>query len=236
MSAFVTVEDLLFLCLVFYFFHLFPLLYPGGSWKSPIKKNFRPGVFLEFYHQFFLNFGIVLKTHIKLCPKIVPKKWENGSKMDQKEKEFSLGFQHGHQVLLKFFYNENSYHLLCCCTNPIFRKSFPKIWANQIAGFFNQPYLQIKLMKQLGFSTLIQIHINKIFLVGMVQNGSDQSSHRTLKLTVSQEMNRWNKLIFAFWGKFRKTKSYFNYFCVGVTKGGCGHLVHATLKSAVTYE
>ena len=50
MSAFVTVEDLLFLCLVFYFFHLFPLLYPGGSWKSPIKKNFRPGVFLEFYH------------------------------------------------------------------------------------------------------------------------------------------------------------------------------------------
>ena len=42
---------------------------------------------------------------------------------------------------------------MCSCTNPIFAKMFvPEIWAkmfsaNQIAGFFNQPYLQNKSMK-----------------------------------------------------------------------------------------
>ena len=54
-------------------------------------------------------------------------------------------------------YNENLYYLLCSCTNPIFMKIFiPEIWAkmfsaNQIAGFFNQPYLQKKSMKYTDF-------------------------------------------------------------------------------------
>ena len=44
--------------------------------------------------------------------------------------------------------------MLCSCTKPIFGNIFvPEIWAkmfsaNEIAGFFNQPYLQNKLMKQ----------------------------------------------------------------------------------------
>ena len=43
--------------------------------------------------------------------------------------------------------------MLCSCTNPIFGKTLvPEIWAkrfsaNQIARFFNQPYLKSKLMK-----------------------------------------------------------------------------------------
>ena len=51
---------------------------------------------------------------------------------------------------MNLFCNENLYYLLCSCTNPIFGKLFvPEIWdkmfsANQIAGFFNQPYFQNK--------------------------------------------------------------------------------------------
>ena len=45
------------------------------------------------------------------------------------------------------------YVLLCHWTNPIFGESFfPEIWAkivsaNEIVGFFNQPYLQNKSVK-----------------------------------------------------------------------------------------
>ena len=47
----------------------------------------------ELYHQFFLNFGMMLETHMKLCvtephfPEIFfcPKIWENGPKMDLKQ-------------------------------------------------------------------------------------------------------------------------------------------------------
>ena len=88
--------------------------------------------------------------------------------------------------------------MLCSCTNPIFGKVFvPEIWAkmfsaNQIAGFFNQPYLQNKSMKQPDFlyadtnSYKLKVDQN-IFGVGMVRNGCGQSGHRTLKLTISQE-------------------------------------------------
>ena len=49
---------------------------PGGSRKGPMKQGlsvlsvlplFSPGVFLEFCHQFFLNFGMVLEIHVTLC-------------------------------------------------------------------------------------------------------------------------------------------------------------------------
>ena len=55
--------------------------------------------------------------------------------------------------LLNLFFNENLYYLLCSYTNPIFGKFFvPEIWAkmssaNQIAGFFNEPYLHNKSVK-----------------------------------------------------------------------------------------
>ena len=60
--------------------------------------------------------------------------------------------------------------------------------ANQIAGFFNQSYLQNKLMKQFDF-----FHVDtnsqklKVFWVGMVKNWCGQSGHRTVKLTASQK-------------------------------------------------
>ena len=50
-----------------------------------------------------------------------------------------------------------NFYWICSSTDPIFGKSFvPEIWAkilsaSQIAGFFNQPYLQNKSVKQPEF-------------------------------------------------------------------------------------
>ena len=73
--------------------------------------------------------------------------------------------------------------------NFIWAKMFS---ANQIAGLFNQPYLQNKGMKLCDF-----LHVNtnshkfkvdeKTFVLGMFKNGRGQSGHRTQKLAVSQE-------------------------------------------------
>ena len=70
----------------------------------------------------------------------------------------------------------------------------------------------------------------------MVKNGCGQSCHRTLKLTVSQKWTDGINWFFVCWHKFRKTKSWFNDFCVGLVKNGCGLLVHETLKYAVSDE
>ena len=65
--------------------------------------------------------------------------------------EFSGNF--GRQYLLILFYNKNLCYLLCSSTDPIFEKMFvSEIWAemflaNQIARFFNQPYLHNKSVK-----------------------------------------------------------------------------------------
>ena len=57
--------------------------------------------------------------------------------------------------------------------------------------------------------------------------------HGTLKLIISQDwidgMN-WFFFFFAFWCKFRKAKSYFNDFWVGVVRNRRGYLVYETLK------
>ena len=59
-----------------------------------------------------------------------------------------------------------------------------------------------------------------------------QPSHRTLKLTISQEWIDGMNSFFACWYKFRKAKCNFNNFWVDVVKMVCGHLVHETLESA----
>ena len=82
--------------------------------------------------------------------KIFPQNGENGTKNEPKTEFFKFIEKNFMYFLLN---DENLYHLLCSCTNPIFGKIFvSEIWAkmflaNQIAGFFNQPYLQNKSMK-----------------------------------------------------------------------------------------
>ena len=53
-----------------------PSLQPEGSYKigsvhSSVLQSFCPsfcqGVFLELHHQFFLNFDMILETHMQLC-------------------------------------------------------------------------------------------------------------------------------------------------------------------------
>ena len=47
------------------------------------------------------------------------------------------------------------------------------------------------------------------------------------------KMNRWNKVIFSCCYEFRKAKSWFNYFWVGMVKKCHLFLVHEALKSVV---
>ena len=56
------------------------------------------------------------------------------------------------------------------------------------------------------------------------------------KIDCISRVNSWNELIFSCWCKFRKAKSYFNEFWVGVIKNGLGHLVCETLKYAVYFK
>ena len=64
-----------------------------------------------------------------------------------------------------------------------------------------------------------------------IKNGCGQSGHGTLKLAVFSML-----FFFACCCKFRKGKSWFNDFWVGLVKDGIGLLVHETLKSAVKNE
>ena len=73
----------------------------------------------------------MLECHVKLCvteqdfseKNFLPKNWENGPKMGQKQVlQFIRKF--GHYILLNLIYNENLYYLLFSCTNPIFGKIF----------------------------------------------------------------------------------------------------------------
>ena len=141
------------------------------------------------------------------------------------------------------FYNEHLYHLLCSCTNPLFWKMFvPEIWAkmfaaNQIAGFFSQRYLQNRSINLGVDASSHKLMVDqKIFLVIMAKNGHDQSGCKALKLTVSQEWIDGMSWYFACWWKFRKAKSCFNDFWVGIVRNGHDHLVQETLKSAVYKE
>ena len=68
------------------------------------------------------------------------------------------------------------------------------------------------------------------------KNGCGQSGHRTLKLTVPQELTDGMNWYFAYWCKVKKVKSYFNDFWVGMVKNGCSDLDHEALKSAVSKE
>ena len=65
----------------------------------------------------------------------------------------------------------------------------------------------------------------------MVKNGRGQSGHRTLKLTLSQKLTDGRNWYFACLCEFKKGKSYFNDFWVGMTRNECGYLGHETFRS-----
>ena len=104
---------------------------------------------------------MVSETHMKLCvtePDFLGKFFFDQKLGERAQNGPKTGFfqfigKFGHYFLLNLIVNGNLCYLLCSSTNPIFGKIFvPETWtkmfsANQIAIFFNQPYLQNKSMK-----------------------------------------------------------------------------------------
>ena len=96
-----------------------PQWQPEGSYKlGSLRPSICLGIFFELYHCFFLNFGMVLKTHMRLYvigPDFLgffffvlfffftPKIGKNGPKT----RFFEFIEKFGHQFLLNLFYNEN---------------------------------------------------------------------------------------------------------------------------------
>ena len=92
-----------------------PQWQPEGSYKLvSVRPSICLGVFFELYHCFFLNFGMVLETHMRLYVTgldflgiffffFTPKIRKNGPKTGF----FEFIEKFGHQFLLNLFYNEN---------------------------------------------------------------------------------------------------------------------------------
>ena len=135
---------------------------PSGSPKGPIKQDL--SALLTFYlSRRFL--GIVSLIFLKFChdARIACEVRSDRARFSGKiifapkigkKGFFQLIGKFGHQFLLNLIYNKNLYYWLCSCTGCIYVKIFvPEIWvrmfsANQIPGFFNQPYPQNKSVKQ----------------------------------------------------------------------------------------
>ena len=141
------------------------------------------------------------------------------------------------------FCNENLYYLLCSCTNPIFGKILvPEIWAkmfsaNQVAGFFIQPYLQNKSMKWLVFlhvdTNSHKLKVDQEIFGWAWPEWVWSVWSRDSKIGCISRMNWWKELIFLQGGaNSGKQKVISNDFWVGLVKNGHGHSVHETLKSA----
>ena len=64
----------------------------------------------------------------------------------------------------------------------------------------------------------------------VVKNGCGLLGLVTLKSAVSQESVDEVSWFFVCWYKFRKAKSYFNNYWVGMTKNGRGLIDHGTLQ------
>ena len=134
------------------------------------------------------------------------------------------------------FYNENVYYLLCSCTNSILGKFLFLRYEPKCSqpvrshDFLINHISRTNHWNNLIFCMLIQIHINKSWSincwVGMIKNRCSQYGHMTLKLIVSQEWIDRMNWFFASWCTFRRAKSYFNDFWVGIVKNGHGHLFH----------
>ena len=114
------------------------------------------------------------------------------------------------------FYNENSYFLLCSCTDLVFGKMFVStIWAkmfsaSQIIGFF-LPTIPSEQITELAWAFAcwykFTLKVDQKFFGWAWSKVFDYISR----------MKRWSELI-AYWCKFRKGKSYSNDFWVSVVK------------------
>ena len=157
-------------------------------------------------------------------------------------------FWHGARNLYEVVHDKAKFprKSILFCTNSMFGKFFiPEILAkmfsaDQIAGYFNHPYLQNRSMKQPDFVHALtnshKLKLDQNIFVWAVSKMVWPVCLQDSKIDCISKMNRWNELFFACWWKSRKTKSQFNDFWVGVVKNRCTHVVHETLKSTVSYK
>ena len=75
--------------------------------------------------------------------------------------------------------------------------------------------------------------------VSMLKNEWGQSCDLILKLTVSEQMNKWMDEInwlFACWYRFSKIKSWSKIHWVGIVRDGCCQSAHGTLKFTLSQK
>ena len=75
----------------------------------------------------------------------------------------------------------------------------------------------------------------KIFYLGMVKNGFEQSSFWTPKLTIAR-VKWWEELIFVCWYKFIQIKRWLNMLEVDMVKNGCSQSCNGIIKFTVSVE
>ena len=90
--------------------------------------------------------------------------------------------------------------------------------ANQVAVFLRELYITRTNWRNNMIFCMLKQSWFKIFWVGMVINGCGQSDRGGLKLPVSQEWVDGINWFFAWYYKFRRAKSCFSDFWLGVVK------------------
>ena len=204
---------------------------------------------------------MVPESHVKLCVTeeeflgnfFLPQKLGNGPKMDQKQGFFNLL----ENLVINFYWiwSIMKIYIICCVPAQIpylgkflFQRYGPKCsQLNRLQDFLinhiyrtNTYIIPIQITNKIPWFFACWYKItwikswSKIFCEDMVKNGSGQSGHGTLKLTVSQTWIDGMNWYFACSSKFRTAKIYFNEFWVGMVRNGRGHSAHETLKSAVS--
>ena len=121
-------------------------------------------------------------------------------------------------------------YIICCVPAQILCLEIVLI--NQIAGFLNQLFLQNKSIKQPHFLHVDidsqKLNVNRKCFSWAWSKMGVASLVCGLNLNISQEWTDGRNWFSVFCYKFRKSKSWFNDFWVGVVKNGHGLLVHET--------
>ena len=136
-----------------------PLVTISNFFYPTIHPFIHPSTYRSIFLSIYLSMALEIPMKLRVTEldfpekNFLPQNLEKWTKNKPKTGFFEFIDQFCHWFLLNLFCDENLCYLLCSCTSSIFGKILvSEIWAkmfsaNQIAGFFNQPYLQNKSMK-----------------------------------------------------------------------------------------
>ena len=168
---------------------------------------------------------MVIETHVKFCKTVVFSRKKFFPKIEIMDRKLDFLIEKlGHSFLLNLCYNENLFVLFLYKSHTW--QNFPKICAkmfsaNQIAGLFDQPFIFPEQISEIAwvFYMLIRVHIDQK-LIKKILGGHGQKEvwpgHETLKSTVSRKWTDGVNRFLCMLCKFRKAKSWFSNFWVGI--------------------